>query len=122
MRVRKILITISPGANRSIAVNACVTRHVAGNIFTPAERNWNPDRAAQWRGRNIGYLSRSNEKLLMGLFLFVPARSRLHFRGLGNWIILDCGPAIQTISAGIRPDLFIRIKVKNVLAAACQRI
>jgi hypothetical protein len=95
---------MSSEADRTIAVNVCVTREVAGNIFTPAERNWNQDRAEQWKGRNIGYLSRSNEKLPMGRFHLTPAQSQLYFQGLGNWIILDYGPAIQTIFVEVRPN------------------
>jgi len=104
MRVGKILITMSAAVDRSIAVNVCVTKDVAGNIFTPAEWNWSLDREAQWKGSNIEYLSRSNEKLLMGLFRLAPVQSQLNFWGPGNWIILDYGPAIQTIFAEIKPN------------------
>ncbi len=33
----------------------------------------------------------------MGLFCLTPVQSQLYFWGLGNWIILDYGTAIQTI-------------------------
>jgi hypothetical protein len=45
---------MSAGVNRSIAVNVCVTRDVARNIFTPAEWNWSLDREAQWKDSTIG--------------------------------------------------------------------
>jgi hypothetical protein len=40
----------------------------------------------------------------MGLFRLARVQSQLYFWGLDDWIILDYGPAIQTIFAEIKPN------------------